>query len=85
MTKPREEDRSVRERDVKILIGAVTLVVSSIVFMFTTFATVDYVDDKQTQTQRAFEEQNQRLTRIEAAMEKNRDMIIRAIESGRRR
>lgn len=85
MTKPREEDRSVRERDVKILIGAVTLVVSSIVFMFTTFATVDYVDDKQTQTQRAFEEQNQRLTRIEAAMEKNRDMIIRAIESGRHR
>lgn len=81
----RERDGNVRERDVKILIGAITLVVSSIVFMFTTFATVNYVDDKQTQTQRAFEEQSQRLTRIEAAMEKNRDMIIRAIEQRERR
>lgn len=73
-----------RERDVKIAIGIITLISSTIAFIFTTFATIDYVDEKHVGVMFHFEQQNKRLDRIESAIEKNNALIIESMRRGKK-
>lgn len=73
-----------KERDVKIAIGLITLMASTVAFIFTTFATIDYVDEKHSNVVHMFDQQDKRLERIEKAIDKNNDLIIKVIGDRRR-
>lgn len=64
----------------KVIIGLIGTIVSTIAYCFTTFAQISYVDGKNEAVMKIFELQDKRLERIERALEKTNELLIRDIE-----